>query len=96
MRYSLVRLINKYWTHTRDDEGDFGIRALIHIPIGFLMGITFVFGWGLLYMFCKYQRNEDAHTEDEAWKDYFGAIVGYTIGLITLMGLLVYFLYHFI
>jgi hypothetical protein len=80
MMSKFIVWINTHWTHNRDSVGDFGIRALIHIPIGIIMSIP-VFGWGLVYLFYKYQRNEDLHTEDAAWKDIFGAIVGYVIGL---------------
>ena len=83
--------INRHITHNRDDEGDFGIRVLLHIPIGFLMGLTAIIpflGYGLLQLFLKYERNEDVHTQDEAWKDIFGAIVGYSIStIIILIGL---------
>lgn len=54
------------------------------------MGLTPVLSWGLIYMFCKYQRNEDLHTVDQAWKDYAGAIAGMVIGNITWIILLIY------
>jgi hypothetical protein len=75
-----VNWVNKHWTHNRDKVGDFGVRATIHIPVGILCSIP-VWGWALSYLFYKYQRNEDVHTEDEAWKDIFGALVGYVVGL---------------
>ena len=83
----MIRWINKHLTHNRDDAGDFGIRVLLHIPIGIWMGILSILpfvGYGLLQLFLKYERNEDAHTADEAWKDIFGAIVGYILGTILL------------
>jgi len=40
-----------------------------------------ILGWGLINLFLTYERNEDIHTEDQAWKDIFGAIVGFVIGL---------------
>ena len=82
MRMKLVDWINKNWTHNRDKEGDFGIRALIHMPIGIIMSVP-VFGWGLVYLFRFYERNEDAHTQDQAWKDVFGAMVGFVIGMLA-------------
>lgn len=91
----LVKFINKVLTHNRDDEGDFGIRAVIHFPIGFIMGVLSAIpflGYGLVQLFLKYERNEDAHTEDEAWKDIFGAIVGYSIGALCVFGAIVYLL----
>jgi len=83
-----VDWINKVWAHNRDTVGDFGIRSLIHIPIGIIMSIP-IFSWGLVYLFRFYERNEDAHTEDQAWKDVFGAMVGYVIGII-IQGILIW------
>ena len=80
--------VNRHFTHSRDDEGDFGIRALIHIPVGFLIGLTFPLSYPLLITLLKYERNEDAHTEDEAWKDLFGAMIGEVIGLLVLMSII--------
>ncbi len=87
---SIVRFANRLITHNRDTEGDFGIRVVIHIPIGFLIGLTSIIpfvGYGLLQLFLKYERNEDAHTEDQAWKDLFGAMVGFVIAIIALIGI---------
>lgn len=86
----MTKLINKLITHSRDDEGDFGIRVLLHIPIGILMSIP-IFGWGLLYLFKFYEKNEDLHTNDQAWKDTFGAMVGYIVGVMAI-GAAIYFL----
>ena len=83
----MVKLINRLIKHNRDAEGDFGIRVIIHIPIGIIMSIP-VFGWGLVYLFKFYERNEDIHTEDQAWKDTFGAMVGYVIGMVIILFLL--------
>ncbi len=85
----MVKFINRLITHNRDDEGDFGIRVLIHIPIGFFMGLLLFNDQGLINMFLKYERNEDAHTQDEAWKDIFGALVGFVIGRTVSLGLFV-------
>lgn len=76
----LVGFINKIVTHNRDDEGDFGIRVVLHIPVGIVMSVP-VFGWGLIALFIFYEKNEDFHVVDEAWKDTFGAMVGFVIGL---------------
>lgn len=85
----MVNLINRLIRHNQDDEGDFGIRVLIHIPIGFFMGLLLFNDQGLINMFLKYERNEDAHTQDEAWKDIFGALVGFVIGRMISLGLFV-------
>jgi len=69
--------------HDRDIEGDFGVRAMLHIPIGLLIGLTFPLSIPLVWLFIRYEENEDLHTKDEAWKDYFGALVGCAIGVIT-------------
>lgn len=82
----------KILTHVRDQVGDFQHRVLIHIPIGFLMGISSIIpflGYGLVQLFLKYQRNEDAHTEDQAWKDIYGAIVGYSAAVVVIIIILV-------
>jgi Na+/proline symporter len=86
--------INKYWTHPRDDEGDFGIRAFTHIWIGLLIGLTFPFSYPIHNAFLKYQRNEDAHTQDEAWKDIYGEIVGLCVAVpfVTVGWIIVLFL----
>jgi len=81
--------INRHITHNRDKDGDFGIRMLLHIPIGIILSIP-VFSWGLIYLFKFYERNEDAHCEDEAWKDTYGAIVGYIIGLFLQIGVILW------
>lgn len=84
-RLKLIELINRIIAHNRDVDGDFGARVLFHIPIGFVLGIP-ILGWGLIPIFIAYEENEDAHTRDQAWKDYFGAMVGYviTIAVITI------------
>ena len=69
-------------THSRDKVGDFGDRVVLHIPIGVFIGVTFPLSIPLVWLFIKYEENEDVHTKDEAWKDYFGAIVGAVIGII--------------
>lgn len=74
----MVRFINRIITHNRDTEGDFGIRVLIHIPIGILIGIPFI-GRNIKDLFIRYEENEDLHTKDQAWKDYAGAMVGAAI-----------------
>lgn len=78
--------INRHITHNRDRHGDFGVRMLLHIPIGMVMSIP-VLGWGLLYLFKFYEHNEDAHTQDQAWKDVFGAMVGYVVGMVAQVAL---------
>jgi len=86
----IERLFNRLITHNRDREGDFGIRVVIHIPIGFLMGLLLFNDRGIVSLFLKYERNEDLHTEDQAWKDIFGAMVGFVIGRIVAVGLFIW------
>lgn len=82
------------WTilkHKRDTVGDFQPRVLIHIPIGFLIIISVLAHWSipicLTLLFLLYQKNEDIHTSDEAWKDLFGAIVGAIIAGLFILAL---------
>ena len=82
--------IDKLITHSRDDEGDFGSRVVQHIPIGFLIGLTFPLSYPLLKLFIRYEENEDKHIKDEAWKDYFGAMVGVACGIIMLIGVVLW------
>lgn len=81
----MISWINKHFSHSRDDEGDFGIRVLMHIPIGMLLGIP-ILGWGLIWLFREYENSEDKWVHDEAWKDYYGAIVGCCL---TIIGIIV-------
>lgn len=75
--------------HCRDDVGDFQSRVLIHIPIGLLIGVP-ILGYPILWLFLKYEKNEDLHTKDQAWKDIFGAIVGASITVITIIGIIIW------
>jgi Na+/proline symporter len=85
----------KILKHSRDKTGDFQERVLIHIPIGLLMGIPLL-GRNLTQLFVKYQENEDLHTSDEAWKDYFGAILGASITITILIVMILFFIIFFI
>ncbi len=78
-----------WFTHNRDKEGDFGVRAVLHIPIGLFMGATFPLSLGLVYLFKFYERNEDAHTKDQAWKDVFGAMIGMVLGISAEIAILI-------
>lgn len=84
-----IAWVNRVFWHERDKEHDFGWRAVIHIPIGFIMGLL---DWtnGLARLFIFYEKNEDRHTGDQAWKDTFGAMVGWVIGRLALAGLIVW------
>ena len=79
----------KFITHDRDKIGDFQSRVLIHIPIGFITALLFLVHWimvlALVYIFWHYERNEDAHTADQAWKDLFGWMVGFILGVALLL-----------
>ena len=87
----IVGWINTHFTHNQDKIGDFGIRATIHIVPGIIAGLLSLIHWSLtlafVWVFIKYERNEDLHTEDEAWKDIFGFLIGLPIG-----GLIAFFL----
>jgi uncharacterized protein YqgC (DUF456 family) len=83
---SLINFINKIIKHNRDREGDFGVRVLMHIPIGFMIGFLLVFyppaGIGLLLLFLVYEWTEDWRVHDHAWKDLFGGLVGCVVGIL--------------
>ena len=82
VRY-LVGLADRHWKHSRDTVvGDFGGRVLQHIPIGILIGATFPLSIPILVLFIRYEENEDVHTYDQAWKDYYGTLVGAVVGLL--------------
>jgi hypothetical protein len=86
----IARIINKLITHPRDRAGDYGVRMLMHIPIGLIMSIP-VLGWGIIPIFRAYERNEDLHTEDQAWKDHAGALHGQVIGALAQIAVLIFF-----
>jgi len=83
----LERLANKLITHSRDKDGDFGNRVVLHIPIGFLIGFLLaaypLAGIGLLILFLVYEWTEDWRVFDHAWKDLFGALVGCVPGIMV-------------
>jgi hypothetical protein len=74
----------KILKHERDTVGDFQKRAFLHIPIGIIIGASWLAHWSvpliLGYLFSCYEENEDGHTKDQAWKDYFGCLIGIVIG----------------
>lgn len=75
-------------THERDKVGDYQRRLLMHIPIGMIMGIP-ILGLPVLWLFIRYEENEDLHEKDKAWKDYAGAIAGACIMVIVLIWIIV-------
>lgn len=77
--------------HSRDTVGDFQYRVLLHIPIGLLIGIP-ILGKPVRVLFKAYEENEDLHTKDEAWKDYFGAIIGAVIMTLACLGFVIWIL----
>lgn len=91
----IVEFINRLITHNRDDEGDFGIRVILHIPAGILMGLFLLDK----KLFLEYEKDECAHTKDEAWKDIAGAMIGYVIGRtiwLIIIALIIYLLSVFL
>lgn len=84
-----IAWINRTLTHNRDDEGDFGVRALMHLPIGILMGVP-ILGLPVLWLFIRYEQNEDRHVKDEAWKDYYGALVGAAATTLAVIGIIIW------
>jgi len=94
--------INRLIKHPRDrpgppkaTPGDYGFRLVIHallfpLVTAFLMIdriggplVLLAFTW----TFLKYQRNEDRHTEDQAWKDIVGYMWALAIGSILYLAL---------
>lgn len=71
----IISWINRTWTHPRDKNGDYGIRSLMHIPVGMILGIP-IFGWFCWCIFKAYEESEDKWCSDESWKDYNGAQIG--------------------
>lgn len=89
--YDMKKHPFSFLKHGRDKEGDFGVRVVLHIPIGFLIGMSVIGHWvlplTLAFIFVTYEENEDIHTRDQAWKDYFGALAGLVLSIFTIMGL---------
>jgi len=79
----------KLLKHSRDKTGDFQERVLLHIPAGLIIGIP-ILGWAFAYIFKAYEENEDVHTKDQAWKDYFGAMVGAAITTLACLGVIIW------
>ena len=77
--------------HDRDKVGDFQRRALLHLPVGFLCAASTLGHWVLPLIltagFIFYEKNEDLHTRDQAWKDTFGWLLGAFLGAFMLAGL---------
>jgi len=63
---------------------------LMHIPIGFVIGLLFPLTYPALKLFIRYEENEDVHTKDQAWKDYAGAIAGAIMGNLTVAGIIIW------
>ena len=52
--------------------------------MGVFSYVPFV-GSTFAHLFEKYQANEDLRTADEAWKDLFGALIGFGIGSFVIL-----------
>jgi uncharacterized membrane protein YozB (DUF420 family) len=82
--------LNKHITHDRDKVGDYGFRFALHavmFPLVTVILLVDKVGGPLVliaftWAFLKYQRNEDLHTEDQAWKDIAGYMWALIIGVI--------------
>ena len=81
--------MKNFLTHDQDKVGDFQKRVLLHIPIGYIIVISAlahpILPIPLVWLFIRYEENEDAHKKDQAWKDYFGAIVGGVMAFLTII-----------
>ena len=95
IKHKFVTWANRTITHTRDKDGDYGIRVLLHIPIGLLMGVP-VLGYQLMQLFFFYEKNEDKWTSDQAWKDTAGALFGMAVTVIVLIGLVIWATIHYL
>jgi len=87
LKDKLVAWINRQLTHPRDIEGppvktvgDYGIRVVMHVLATFSLIPCFYAHWSFviawIWMMKVYQRNEDRHTVDQAWKDIAGILDG--------------------
>ena len=86
---------NRWITHPRDEVGDYGVRVLLHIPIGLLMGIPII-GYQLMRLFFFYEKNEDQWTSDQAWKDTAGALFGMAVTVMVVIGLGIWAAVHYL
>ena len=89
IKRKFVTWANRTITHPRDKHGDYGIRVLLHIPVGLLMGIP-ILGYQLMQLFFFYEKNEDKWTSDQAWKDTAGALFGMAITVIVSLILIIW------
>jgi dolichol kinase len=74
---------------------DLPVRTLLHIPIGFVIGLAACFpfisaGRVILHLFIRYEESEDKHLKDQAWKDYYGAIIGAVIAYLVFSAAVIY------
>lgn len=73
-------------------------RAFTHIPHGVLMAISgLVLPWAIalcgVIIFLFYEKNEDRHTKDQAWKDILGFMIGfYAVVAVVLIAKAIIFL----
>lgn len=82
--------IDKLLTHERDMRGDYGSRVVLHLFIGFVIGLFFPLSYPILKLFIAYEDSEDFWVHDRAWKDYAGALAGSVFGVLTSVSLIVY------
>ena len=74
---------NRNITHVRDQVGDYGVRVVLHVPVGIFLGLTYPLSNDFLHVMIQYQNNECLRTEDQAWKDYAGILQGIFIGRVV-------------
>lgn len=88
MMKKIIDWINRTITHNRDRDGDFGIRVILHIPIGgvicYAIAIDPWVGIALLLLFLSYEWLEDWRVKEHSWKDLFGALVGFVLVFVGL------------
>ncbi len=95
MKIKFIEWVNKKIKHPRDEAGDYGIRVVMHVPIGLIMGIPII-GYQLMRLFFFYEKNEDRWTSDQAWKDTAGALVGMSVTIVVITGLCIWAAVHYL
>jgi len=64
------------------------VRAAIHVPAGMIGAFLTIFppfGWIFWKGFETYELNEDGHLKDGAYLDIFGWLIGFALGALTIL-----------